>query len=84
MSELSEYEKDSLKQLLENPILKKAMDAALVEIWRKRRGVDTLEASAMAFNYFSGASEVLVELHALADVKKEDFSVGPRKLKHTL
>lgn len=67
--------------MLGNALFRTALDEALKEVWRKKRGAESLEAAAMAYNHQSGACDLLDELFALANLK-ENFSIPLRKLKH--
>jgi hypothetical protein len=79
--QLIDGEKSALREALMHPSVQKAMDEALRAVWRKKRGAETLEGAAMAYNHQSGASDFLDELFALAELKM-DFQVPMRKLKH--
>lgn len=79
---LGEKEQSDLRSILENLLFRKALDLALKEVWRKKRGAESLEAAAMAYNHQSGACDLLDELFSLAEMK-ENFAVPLRKLKHT-
>ena len=80
MSALNDDEKKELARHLAAPVVRKAIGEALHALWRSKRGLETLEASAMAFNYHSGACDVLEALHGLAETPK-DFAINPRKLR---
>ena len=80
MSALNDDEKRELARHLESSVVRKAIGEALHALWRAKRGLETLEASAMAFNYHSGACDVLEALYGLADIPK-DFAMNPRKLR---
>jgi hypothetical protein len=80
--QLSDTEKAELRGALSSHVFRKALDEALCVVFRKKRGAETLEAAAMAYNHQSGAMDVLDELFSLAEIK-EDLSIKPRKLKHT-
>jgi len=80
--QLSDLEKSELRGALTSQAFRKALDEALCVVFRKKRGAETLEAAAMAYNHQSGAMDVLDELFSLAELKA-DNSVKPRKLKHT-
>jgi hypothetical protein len=80
MSAFNAEEKRELARHLESPVMKKAISEALHALWRSKRGLETLEASAMAFNYHSGACDVLEALHGFTEVPK-DFAINPRKLR---
>ena len=77
---LTPEEKKELARHLAAPVVRKAIGEALHALWRSKRGLETLEASAMAFNYHSGACDVLEALHGLAETPK-DFAINPRKLR---
>ncbi len=79
--QLSEKEKADLRELLSVPIMKKAIEDSLREVWRRKRGMETLEGAAMAYNHQSGASDFLDALYSLAEIK-DTFHVPMRKLKH--
>jgi hypothetical protein len=81
MIQLSDTEKQELRNILLNPIFKRSFEDAMRRVWNKKRGAETLEGAAMAYNHQSGASDLVDELFALAELK-EKHSVPMRKLKH--
>lgn len=77
----SESEKEALSSILGNPLLTKAITVALSEAGRNKRGKDSMEESAMAFQYLEGARELIEILYGFAEIKKSP-QVLSRKLIH--
>lgn len=67
---LTTSEKQTLKQLLEHPVMCKALSEVLDEQFAEQRGATTLEACAMAYNHNEGAFGVLNRLHRRAELKE--------------
>lgn len=80
---LSIEEQQSLKALLQNQTMTKAVEEALNGVFRERRGASTLEACAMAYNHTEGAVAVLLKLYALAEIKPTFEGVTARRFKPT-
>lgn len=78
----SDSQKAILREILSNPLLELAMQSALSDVWKGLAGATTLEGAALAYKQMEGASGVLTKLYSMAELKR-DFSVNPRKLKHT-
>jgi len=81
MIQLSDTEKEELRNVLVNPAFKRGLEDAMRQVWNKKRGAETLEGAAMAYNHQSGACDLIDELFALAELK-EKHSVPMRRLKH--
>lgn len=81
MIQLSEEQKQELRNLLGNQLFKRSLEDAMRRVWNKKRGAETLEGAAMAYNHQSGACDLVDELFALAELK-ENHSVPMRKLRH--
>lgn len=81
MTQLSDTEKQELRNVLVNPMFKRGLEDAMRRVWNRKRGAETLEGAAMAYNHQSGACDLVDELYALAELK-ESHSIPMRKLKH--
>jgi hypothetical protein len=79
--QLSDGQKTELRGALSSPLVQMAMDEALRAVWSRKRGAETLEGAAMAYNHQSGASDFLDELYSLVELKVS-VQVPMRKLKH--
>ena len=79
--QLSDRQKAELRGALSSPLVQQAIDEALRAVWSKKRGAETLEGAAMAYNHQSGASDFLDELYSLAELKTS-IQVPMRKLRH--
>jgi hypothetical protein len=79
---LSEEEVASLRLILMSPTFRKATEESINKIWRKNRGVHTLEAAAMAHSHQSGASDFIDALYDLAEIQERP-AAPTRKLRHT-
>ena len=77
----SESEKQLLSQLLRNTVFQKAVTNALAEAIRRKRGNDSLEGSAMAFQYQEGAREIVETIYGYAEIQQSP-TILPRKLIH--
>lgn len=65
-----------------NPVFRKASEESISKIWRKNRGVQTLETAAMAYSHQSGASDFIDALYDLAEIQERP-ATPTRKLRHT-
>lgn len=71
MTTLTKQEQADLRQVLESPLMRKAMDEAMDWTFREHRGAVTLETCAMNYNHNEGAFNVLNKLRSLAEMKEE-------------
>lgn len=68
MGQFNETEKERLKELLSDPLLKQAMQSSLISIYAEGEGSTTIEAAAMAHRYERGAVTFFNNLHQLASM----------------
>jgi len=81
---LSNIEKQELLMILESPLVKKAIQEALVSTYREKAGAVSLEQAAMAYNYTEGARGILNRLLGMAEIKEEvAASTNARKFRPT-
>jgi len=80
-SPLSDGEKTVLAELLNNLVFQKASSLALTEAWKRKRGADTTEQCALAFQYQEGARDIVETLYIFAEMKKE-VQILPKRLIH--
>lgn len=80
-SPLSDGEKTALSELLSNPLFQKAANLALTEAWKRKRGADTTEQCALAFQYQEGARDLVETLYILGEIK-QSVQVLPKRLLH--
>jgi hypothetical protein len=80
-SPLSDPEKTVLSELLSNPVFKKAASLALTEAWKRKRGADTTEQCALAFQYQEGARDIIETLYIFGEIK-ESVQIAPKRLIH--
>jgi hypothetical protein len=78
---LNDREKQVLNELLTSPIFQKAATLALTEVWRRKRGMETTEQCAMAFQYQEGARDLVETLYGFAEIRQNP-QILPRKLIH--
>ena len=78
---LSDGEKQLLSQLLSNTLFQKAATMALTEAWKRKRGADTTEQCALAFQYQEGARDLVETLYGFAEIKQSP-QILPKKLIH--
>jgi hypothetical protein len=78
---LNDREKQVLNELLTSPIFQKAATLALTEAWRRKRGMETTEQCAMAFQYQEGARDLVETLYGFAEIRQNP-QILPRKLIH--
>lgn len=74
-------ERAELNNALTNPILLRAFEGALCDLWKDKRGQPTIEGSAMAFHQYDGACELIARLYDKASVKPQNH-VAPRRIRH--
>lgn len=82
MEQLTEEQKASLRGMIESPLLSFAFSEALRNVHNEQKGKESIDTAAMAYSYLCGASNVLSHLFTMAESKKENPSVTPRKLRH--
>jgi hypothetical protein len=80
-SPLSDGEKAALAEVLNSSIFQKAASLALAEAWKRKRGAETTEQCALAFQYQEGARDIVETLYIFSDVKK-DTQILPKRLIH--
>jgi hypothetical protein len=82
---LNNYEKQDLRVMLENPLLKKSFVEALNSTYREKAGATSLEQAAMAYNFTEGARGILNRLLSMADIKEEiSATTNTRKFRPTI
>ena len=54
---------------------------ALAEAWKRKRGADTTEQCALAFQYQEGARDLVETLYGFAEIKQSP-QILPKKLIH--
>lgn len=75
---LSDESKGALKRMLDEPLMRKALNLVMVDVWQTKAMAPSLEQAAMAYNYYAGAVEAFERLHSLADLKKTQTPVSKR------
>jgi hypothetical protein len=54
---------------------------ALTEAWKRKRGADTTEQCALAFQYQEGARDIIETLYIFGEIK-ESVQIAPKRLIH--
>jgi len=69
MSNFTDDQKASLRDILAQPLLQIALQNALADVLAANSGADTIEGAAMAYKVQEGARNVISTLFASADTK---------------
>lgn len=77
----AERDRAALNNVLTTPVLIRAIEGALSDMWKEKRGHSTVEASALAYQYYDGACELIAKLYAKAS-EKPNMTVAPKKMRH--
>ena len=80
-TEEKEQERATLNNILTNPTMIRALEGALSDIWKEKRAKNTIEGSAMAYQYYDGACELIAILYNKSRVKP-NMTVAPRRIRH--
>lgn len=74
-------ERAALNNLLTTPILIRAIEGALSDTWRDKRAKTTVEESALAYQHYDGACELVAKLYSKAKAKP-NMTIAPKVLRH--
>ena len=67
---LTEIEREELRQLLSQPLIQKALQLALSDVLVSYSGASTMESAALSYKAEEGARALVSTLFSIADIKK--------------
>lgn len=80
--DLSESQQAELKQLLDSPLLQKAIEHAFAESWKSKANAETVESSALANAFREGSADLVDRLYGIVKAKRT-ITPNTSKLRHT-
>lgn len=78
--EFSNDDRNSLRKLLERPVMQRAIALVQSNVWHEQAGRTRMEDSALAYQYSQGAAVAFDKLFALAEMVPES-RVAPRRMR---